>query len=71
MILNNGTAQWFNGIPWYLTDLRPQGFLGRAWGKRLAQQTGLPEDISPAFRELCREMSLQLDTVEAGVKRLA
>ena len=45
VILNNGTAQWFNGIPWYLTDLRPQGFLGRAWGRRLAQQTGLPEDI--------------------------
>jgi len=45
VILNNGTAQWFNGIPWYLTDLRPQGFLGRAWGRRLALQTGLPEDI--------------------------
>ncbi|WP_435929001.1 type II toxin-antitoxin system HipA family toxin YjjJ [Dryocola sp. BD613] len=45
VILNNGTAQWFDGLPWYLTDLRPQGFLGRAWGRRLAQQTGLPEDI--------------------------
>lgn len=45
VILNNGTAQWFDGVPWYLTDLRPQGFLGRAWGRRLAQQAGLPEDI--------------------------
>ncbi|MCT4701878.1 type II toxin-antitoxin system HipA family toxin YjjJ [Enterobacteriaceae bacterium H20N1] len=45
VILNNGTAQWFDGLPWYLTDLRPQGFLGRSWGRRLAQQTGLPEDI--------------------------
>ncbi len=45
VILNNGTAQWFDGLPWYLTDLRPQGFLGRAWGRRLAQQAGLPEDI--------------------------
>ncbi|HKN03008.1 MAG TPA: type II toxin-antitoxin system HipA family toxin YjjJ [Buttiauxella sp.] len=45
VILNNGSTQWFSGIPWYLTDLRPQGFLGRAWGRRLAQQTELPEDI--------------------------
>lgn len=45
VILNNGLAQWFSGIPWYLTDLRPQGFLGRAWGRRLALRTGLPEDI--------------------------
>lgn len=45
VILNNGAAQWFDGIPWYLTDLRPQGFLGRTWGRKLAQQAGLPEDI--------------------------
>ena len=45
VILNNGVAQWFDGIPWYLTDLRPQGFLGRTWGRKLAQQAGLPEDI--------------------------
>ncbi len=45
VLLNNGTVQWFEGLPWYLTDLRPQGFLGRAWGRRLAQYAGLPEDI--------------------------
>jgi len=45
VILNNGAAQWYDGLPWYLTDLRPQGFLGRAWGRRLAQRAGLPEDI--------------------------
>lgn len=45
VILNNGTAQWHDGLPWYLTDLRPQGFLGRAWGRRLAESSGLPEDI--------------------------
>ena len=29
------------------------------------------QEISPAFRELCRGMALQLDTVEASIKRLA
>ncbi|HEY2453414.1 MAG TPA: type II toxin-antitoxin system HipA family toxin YjjJ [Scandinavium sp.] len=43
--LNNGEWQWFDGLPWYLNDLRPQGFLGRAWGRRLAAQLVLPEDI--------------------------
>lgn len=41
----DGQWQWFDSLPWYLTDLRPQGFLGRAWGRRLAQQFSLPEDI--------------------------
>lgn len=41
----DGQWQWFDGLPWYLTDLRPQGFLGRAWGRRMAQQFSLPEDI--------------------------
>lgn len=45
VILKNGETQWFDGLPWYLTDLRPQGFLGRAWGRRIAQLSGLPEDI--------------------------
>lgn len=40
-----GDWQWFDGLPWYLTDLRPQGFLGRAWGRRMALQLSLPEDI--------------------------
>ncbi|PAP21182.1 transcriptional regulator, partial [Salmonella enterica subsp. enterica serovar Enteritidis] len=30
--LDTGEWQWFDSLPWYLTDLRPQGFLGRAWG---------------------------------------
>lgn len=40
-----GGWQWFDGLPWYLTDLRPQGFLGRAWGRSIAGQYDLPEDI--------------------------
>lgn len=40
-----GDEEWFDGLPWYLTDLRPQGFLGRAWGRRLAARLHLAEDI--------------------------
>lgn len=40
-----GGWQWFDGLPWYLTDLRPQGFLGRAWGRAIAADTQLPDDI--------------------------
>lgn len=43
--LSSGEWQWFDGLPWYLTDLRPQGFLGRAWGRAIATQTHLPDDI--------------------------
>ncbi len=45
VLQSEGEWQWFDGLPWYLTDLRPQGFLGRAWGRRMAQQFSLPEDI--------------------------
>lgn len=41
----DGDERWFDGLPWYLTDLRPQGFLGRAWGRKLAAQLNLTEDI--------------------------
>lgn len=40
-----GEWQWFDGLSWYLTDLRPQGFLGRAWGRAIAADTHLPDDI--------------------------
>lgn len=40
-----GNWQHFAGLPWYLSDMRPQGFLGRAWGRECARQLGLPEDI--------------------------
>lgn len=43
--LESGEVQWFDGLPWYLTDLRPQGFLGRAWGRSIAASLRLPEDI--------------------------
>ncbi|KGT88463.1 transcriptional regulator [Erwinia typographi] len=37
--------RYFDGLPWYLNDMRPQGFLGRAWGRECAIELALPEDI--------------------------
>lgn len=35
----------FPGLPWFLDDLRPQGFLGRMFARRHARELGLGEDI--------------------------
>lgn len=37
---------YFPGLPWYLDDLRPQGFLGRTFAHRRGRELGLPEDIN-------------------------
>lgn len=34
------------GLPWFLDDLRPQGFLGRAFGRRVAPDLHAPADIA-------------------------
>lgn len=34
------------GIPWWLADMRPQGFMGRAYASRHAQALGLPPSIA-------------------------
>lgn len=34
------------GLPWFLDDQRPQGFLGRAFARRVAQDIDAPEDPS-------------------------
>ncbi|MGH8192540.1 MAG: type II toxin-antitoxin system HipA family toxin YjjJ [Rhodanobacteraceae bacterium] len=36
----------FPGLPWFLDDLRPQGFLGRQFAHRHARELALPEDLS-------------------------
>ena len=41
---NNGTSRWSEGLPWWLQDMRPQGFLGRAWGRARASALALPDD---------------------------
>jgi hypothetical protein len=35
----------YPGLPWFLDDQRPQGFLGRAFARRVAADIGVPEDI--------------------------
>lgn len=44
--LARSTWQQYEGLPWYLYDMRPQGFLGRAWGRYCAASLALPEDIA-------------------------
>lgn len=36
----------FPGLPWFLDDLRPQGFLGRTLAHRQAARLGVPEDLN-------------------------
>ncbi|OBS10066.1 type II toxin-antitoxin system HipA family toxin YjjJ [Acidihalobacter prosperus] len=38
----DGAAQHFEGLPWWLLDMRPQGFLGRAYARRHADDLDLP-----------------------------
>lgn len=35
----------FPGLPWFLDDLRPQGFLGRTLAHRHSARLGVPEDL--------------------------
>ncbi|UPG93010.1 type II toxin-antitoxin system HipA family toxin YjjJ [Luteibacter aegosomatissinici] len=35
----------FPGVPWFLDDQRPQGFLGRQFAQQWARELGLPNDI--------------------------
>lgn len=46
-VVCDARGQWqsYAGLPWFLNDMRPQGFLGRGWGREAAEQLGLPEDI--------------------------
>ena len=36
----------FPGLPWFLDDQRPQGFLGRTFVRRVATDIGAPEDLT-------------------------
>lgn len=39
-------AGLFPGLPWFLDDQRPQGFLGRAFAHRVADDIGAPGDLA-------------------------
>ncbi len=36
----------FPGLPWFIDDLRPQGFLGRTLAHRQAARLGVPKDLN-------------------------
>lgn len=38
--------EYLQGLPWYLQDMRPQGFLGRAFARRMAEHLGLDADCT-------------------------
>lgn len=40
------SMEHFDGLPWYMQDMRPQGFLGRAFAHRHAARLNLPEDVN-------------------------
>lgn len=42
----DGLSLHSEGLPWWLLDMRPQGFLGRAWAERHATALGLPSNLS-------------------------
>jgi len=41
----DGTVVHHAGLPWWLSDMRPQGFLGRAFAHQHASSLGLPADL--------------------------
>ena len=40
-----GGNRWRIGLPWWLSDMRPQGLLGRAYAHQHANGLGLPPDV--------------------------
>lgn len=42
MVQANGETLHSDGLPWWLFDMRPQGYLGRAWASAHTASLGLP-----------------------------
>lgn len=56
----DGTVRTSDGLPWWLADLRPQGFLGRAFAQRHAAVLGLPTDLNAwSDRQVLRALAAQ------------
>lgn len=45
MVEAGGARQHSDGLPWWLYDMRPQGYLGRAYCQRHGQRLGRPERL--------------------------
>lgn len=46
MCQEDGVALHSEGLPWWLFDMRPQGYLGRAYAARHGAELGLPEQLT-------------------------
>lgn len=46
MLQDDGAALHSDGLPWWVQDMRPAGFLGRAYAISFATELGLPADIN-------------------------
>ena len=43
-LLGEGGSGWYDDLPWFLDDLRPQGFLGKKIAQELAKSGKVPPD---------------------------
>jgi hypothetical protein len=46
MLQDDGTTLHSDGLPWWVQDMRPAGFLGRAYAISFAAELGLPADLN-------------------------
>jgi hypothetical protein len=46
MCQEDGVTRHSDGLPWWLFDMRPQGYLGRAYAARHGADLGLPERLT-------------------------
>ncbi len=46
MCQTDGATRYSDGLPWWLFDMRPQGYLGRAYAARHGAELGLPERLT-------------------------
>jgi len=46
LLQDEGTTLHFESLPWWIQDMRPAGFLGRAFAISFAAELGLPADIN-------------------------
>jgi hypothetical protein len=46
MLQDDGASHHFDGLPWWIHDMRPSGFLGRAYALNFAADLGLPANIN-------------------------
>ena len=52
MVQADGKTLHSESLPWWLYDMRPQGYLGRAYASRHAQMLGLPAALNCSSSDL-------------------